>query len=171
MVRVEKLMGRELLQGPLVPFIPLIVAAVGAGAAVYQVKKSEDAAESAANANAMKSREAQSLSEAKANAQRSRDTQQSQIQEMANADAELAQAGTMENLASQEKTRIEQEKLLAGNREQAEYASKFEPGQGGNGDDSASDFLVPKISEDASLSRTAGDTGGGGLVTPLGFNV
>ena len=155
----------------LIPFIPLIAAGIGAGAAVYQTKKADEAADSAATANSMKSREAQSLSEAKADAQRTRETQQSQIQELANSDAESAQLGTMQNLASQEKTRIEQEKLLAGNREQAEYASKFEPGKGGQGEDSASDFLVPRISEDASLVRVAGDAGGGGLVTPLGFDV
>ena len=146
-------------------------AAVGVGAAVYTVNKAEDAAEDKANTDAMMRRESMSLAEAEANAGRQRERGQAASRELANSEAEASQVNTMESIAASDKLRMEQEKILAAKQGEVEYASKFKPGQGGEGDDSASDFLVPKVSSDTGLVRNASDTGGSGLVTPLAFNV
>jgi len=170
MVTLDNLIYPE-KRGPITPFIPLITAAVGVGTTVYTQKKAEDAAQSKAASDSMKRREGQELEQSRANAEREREQGQAATREMANQAAEDAQLGSMENMAEQEKMRLEQEKLLAANQQESVYASKFKPGQGSEGGDSASDFLIPKIADDTGLVAAANDEGGAGLVTGLGFNV
>ena len=153
------------------PYASVIAAGVGAGAAIYASNKEEEMMETKAAADTVARKEAQDLSEVKGQAEISRTEGQASARELSNQSAEEMQVGTMENVASQEKFRIEQQRLMAQERQQNEYAAKFKPGGGAEGGDTASDFLVPKISEDASLVRMAGDQGGAGLVTPLGFAV
>ncbi len=168
MVKVTKLI--QVYNAPLIPFIPLIAAGIGVGATVYTQNKAEDAAKEKSATDAMRNRESQKLSETKMDQDRARDASQAQARNMANANAEEAALGTMENVAEGEKYRLSQEKLMAQENQQAEYASKFSPGQGGLGEDTASDFLVPKVADDTGLVRS-NDTGNAGLNTPLGFAV
>lgn len=171
MVSFERLIGQRVFRAPLVPFIPLIAAGIGAGAAIYTQNKAEEAADEAAAINAMGKREAMALDTERNNATMERERGAAKSRELANASAEDMQLDGMEFAAEEEKRRIEQEKLLATQNPELEYAAKFKPGQGGNGEGSTNDFLVPKISNDTGLIRQAKDSGAGGLTTPLAFAV
>jgi len=151
--------------------IPLLTAAAGVGAAVYTANKAEDAAKDAAATDNMRRTEAMTLDQQKQTAELDRNREQASSRELANQSAENMQMSGMENAAEDEKRRLEQEKLLAQKNPDLDYAAKFSPGQGGDGTDSSSDFLVPKLVDDAGLIRDSTDTGGGGLITPLTFNV
>lgn len=155
----------------IVPFIPLITAAAGVGAAVYTQNKAADAADDAAKTDAMKSREQMQLNQVKSDAELQRNRDQASSREIANQSAEDMQMQGMEGAAEEEMRRIEQEKLLAAQNPELDYATKFAPGQGGEGTDAASDFLVPKIADDSGLVRESTDQGASGLTTPLAFAV
>ncbi len=152
-----------------ITWIGLVSAAVGAGATMHTQKKAEDAREDANQICANERREAGRLAEVESEAASSREFAQANTREAANQAAEMETVGTMENVAEGEKMRLQQEKLLAAEQQQSEYASKFQPGSGAENTDTASDFLVPRVADDAGLVRTASDTGGAGLVTPLTF--
>jgi len=170
MLQLDKLMGHRKLEGPLVPFIPLIAAGVGAAGTVYVAKKAQDAADDKAQTDSMMRKEQMALGETRDAAARDREKAQAQTREIANADAEDAQISTMESIVEKDKLRLEQEKLLAAKDAENEYAAKFKPGQGGDGTDTVNDFLVPKVADDTGLVASD-NTSSGGLIAPLKFNV
>ena len=154
----------------IIPFIPSIVgAAAGVGAAVYTANKAEDAAEQQGRINNTRKQEAMNLQNEKANADRLRAKGEHASKNMMDDEAAAAQMGAMDSAAKNEKAAREQEKLLASQQAETEYASKFKPGSGGLGEDSASDFLVPKVADNTGLVRDTSDQGGNGLVAEIGF--
>ena len=160
-------------RGPLIALAPLIAAGVGAGTAIYSQKKAEEAAEKKAQTDAMLRKESQELGQAQSDAERERQRSQANARALANESASDMQMQGMEAAAEEEKRRLEQEKAMAAANPELEYATKFSPGQGGEGTDSTSNFLVPKIADDSGLVRSAENesAGAGGIVTPLTFAV
>ena len=156
---------------PLVPFIPQIIGAVAAGgAAVYTAKKAKQAQDIKNQADADKAKEGVALNEQQSRANIERENQQAAQREGANQEAENAQANTMISSATAEKRNQDIQRELAAQQGQEEYAAKFKPGQSGEGEDSSSDFLVPKVADDTGLVRIASESGGSdGLTTPLTF--
>jgi len=154
----------------IVPFIPAIVgAAAGVGAAVYTSNKAEQAADEQAAIDAVRRKEAGDLMVEKAGADRDRAQGEHAAKGMMDDLAFDAEMSAMQSAAEGEKSAREQEKLLASQQAENEYNSKFKPGQGGLGDDTASDFLVPKVSDDTGLVRNKNDQGGNGLIAQIGF--
>ena len=154
----------------IVPFIPAIVGAVaGVGTAVYTANKAEDAADQqAAIANSNK-KERMALDEQKHSNNLERAKGENASKNMMDDEAMNASMSAMGSAAEREKAAREQEKLLMAKESENEYASKFKPGQGGLGEDTASDFLVPKVADDTGLVRQPNDNGGEGLIAQIGF--
>ena len=155
---------------------PVVVAAVigavaAAGAAVYTSKKAGDAADKKAQADATRRKEQMSLGDQESRANQERESQQAGSREGANAEAENAAANTMQSSATEEMRSQELQRELAAQQAQEDYAAKFKPGQGGEGDDSSSDFLVPKMDDNTGLVRSASEekSTDAGLSTPLTF--
>lgn len=146
----------------------VIGAAATAAATVYTQRKAEEAADKKAEADSVRKKEMNALNEAKASAEIDRTKQQGDIKEAANSEAELAQANTMKSAAEAEKRSQDLQRELAKKQAHGEYAAKFKPGQGGEGEDSVVDFLVPKMDNDTGLIRKKDDSGNG-LITPLTF--
>ena len=155
---------------------PVVVAAVigavaAAGAAVYTAKKADQAADRKNAADAAKRREGIALGEEQSRSDLERANQQADQREGANAEAEAAAANTMQSSASEEMRNQELQRELAAQQATEDYAAKFKPGQGGEGEDSSSDFLVPKMDDNTGLVRSAGEAASpdAGLSTPLTF--
>lgn len=151
----------------------LIGAAVAVGTAVYTAKKADQAAADKRRTDSMFRKEAMELEGQKTQAQIDRERAQAAAREGANQNAEDAQMNSMERIADNEAKQRALEKEMAAKDPQAEYATKFKPGQGSVGGDTASDFLVPKVADDTGLVRSKDSEGAGsaGLLTPLTFNV
>jgi len=154
----------------IIPFIPAIVgAAAGVGAAVYTANKAEDAADQQQKVANSNKRERMELDQQKQLENASRAKSENHAKNMMDDEAAEGQMGAMENAAANEKAAREAEKALMAKESENEYASKFKPGSGGLGEDTASDFLVPKVADDTGLVRDVSDKGADGLVAQIGF--
>ena len=147
-------------------------AGIGAGASVYNQNKAADAAEDAAQQNAMiaaaKRQDSVNQSVQEQQNERDRGRGENATKNLANEEAFNAQMDSMNRAASAEKRAQDEARLLAMKDPNEEYAAKFKPGGDGFGDDSASDFLVPKVADDTGLVAKNSEAG---LVTPLTFDV
>jgi len=147
----------------------LIGATVAVGTAVYSSNKASDAADKQAKIASSNKKERMEIEQANSDAGRERAKGENKAKNMLDDEAANAQISAMNRAAEGEKYARDQEKLLATQQAENQYASKFKPGQGGLGDDTASDFLVPKVADDTGLVRQASDKGGNGLIAQLGF--
>jgi len=147
----------------------LIGATVAVGTSVYASRQADKAADKQARIANSNKRERMEIEQANSDAGRERAKGENKARNMLDDEAANAQMGAMNRAAEGEKYARDQEKLLAAQQAENQYASKFKPGQGGLGEDSASDFLVPKVADDTGLVRQANDKGGNGLIAQLGF--
>ena len=184
MVNYEKLIGHQLLQAPVIMWVSMnaalsagiasvAAAGISAGVSIHNANKQERAAESAERRNAATNNarraEAMDLEVQKGSDNRARAKAENASKNMMDDEAAAGEMSAMSSAANNEKSAREQERLLASQQAENEYASKFKPGAGGLGEDSASDFLVPKVADNTGLVRDTGDKGGNGLIAEIGF--
>ena len=152
------------------PAVMIIGAVIGAAATVYSAQKAQQTADKAASENrkmtAAKNNADIELNSERASADRQRYASDAAKMDAANNNA-MSQAESSEDRMRDENIRArEEQKRLSEQQGQVNYASKFKPGQGGDGDMSSSDFLVPKFDSNAGVQvdKSANSN-------PLGFAV
>ncbi len=150
-------------------YVAIVGAVIGAGAAIYAADKAEKTAEKSATQQrqmtAAKNKADMELGVERAAGDRARASSDADKMNQANNNA-MSQAESSEDRMRDENIRArEEQKRLAKQQGEVKYASKFKPGQGGEGLGSADDFLVPKFEADTGVQV------GDGNSNPLGFEV